>query len=203
MGKCNCHEKTFWSRRDFLFQSGGGLAGVALAQLLDREGLLAAEQQVLGPCDELVPGNPFAPRAPHFAPRATAVISLFMSGGVSHVDTFDPKPALTRYAGQPLDSHVDGNIVVRQGYPGPLMPSPFSFDPIRRERDRGIRDLSPHREARGRDRLPTLGVRAVERSRPGDVRDADRPDPHGLSECGLVGDVRSRVGEARACPRSS
>ena len=133
--QCGCHEKTFWSRRDFLFQSGGGLAGVALAHLLDREGLLAAERagltgdpQVLGPCDEAVPGNPFAPRAPHFAPRATAVISLFMSGGVSHVDTFDPKPALTRYAGQPLDSHVDGNIVVRQGYPGPLMPSPFSFD---------------------------------------------------------------------------
>ncbi len=133
--QCGCHEKTFWSRRDFLFQSGGGIAGVALAHLLDHEGLLAAERaglagnpQVPGPCDEAVPGNPFAPKAPHFAPRATAVISLFMSGGVSHVDTFDPKPALTRYAGQPLDTHVDGNIVVRQGYPGPLMPSPFSFD---------------------------------------------------------------------------
>ena len=90
--QCGCHEKTFWSRRDFLFQSGGGIAGLAFADLLDREGLLAAERQVLGPCDEPVPGNPFAPKAPHFAPRATAVISLFMSGGVSHVDTFDPKP---------------------------------------------------------------------------------------------------------------
>jgi hypothetical protein len=133
--QCHKHEKTFWSRRDFLFQSGGGIAGLAFANLLDHEGLLAAERagltggpQVPGPCDEPVPGNPFAPRSPHFAPRATAVISLFMSGGVSHVDTFDPKPALTRYAGQPLDSHIAGNIVVRQGYPGPLMPSPFSFD---------------------------------------------------------------------------
>ena len=133
--ECGCHEKTFWSRRDFLFRSGGGLAGVALANMLHREGLLGAEragliggQQVPGPCDEAVPGNPFAPKSPHFAPRATAVISLFMSGGVSHVDTFDPKPALTRYAGQPLDGKVDGNIVVRQGFPGPLMPSPFEFN---------------------------------------------------------------------------
>src|SRR5262249_41116677 len=52
-------------------------------------------------------------------------ISLFMTGGPSHVDTFDPKPALARYAGQPLTGK--GDINVRQGYPGPLMPSPFQF----------------------------------------------------------------------------
>ena len=69
--------------------------------------------------------NPYAPRKPHFAPRATSVISLFMSGGVSHLDTFDPKPALAKYAGQPLAGK--GEIVVRQGNPGPLMPSPFQF----------------------------------------------------------------------------
>ena len=104
-------------------QSGGGIAGLALAHLLDREGLLAAEPQS---CNEPFPGA-LGPRPPHFEPRATAVISLFMSGGVSHVDTFDPKPALKRYAGQPLHGKVDGNIAVRQGFPGPLMPSPFSF----------------------------------------------------------------------------
>jgi len=48
-----------------------------------------------------------------------------MSGGVSHMDTFDPKPALAKYAGQPLTGK--GEIVVRQGNPGPLMPSPFTF----------------------------------------------------------------------------
>ena len=50
-----------------------------------------------------------------------------MSGGVSQVDTFDPKPALTKYAGQPLDGKVAGDVIVRQGHPGPLMPSPFQF----------------------------------------------------------------------------
>ena len=79
-----------------------------------------------GACDAKAVGyNPYAPRKPHFAPRATSVISLFMSGGVSHLDTFDPKPALEKYAGQPLSGK--GDVVVRQGNPGPLMPSPFQF----------------------------------------------------------------------------
>ncbi len=131
-------KKTFWPRRKFLFESGGGIAGLALAHLLDRENLLFAES-----CREVVPGNPFAPKPSHFAPRAKAVISLFMSGGVSHVDTFDPKPALLRYAGEPLDGKVDGSIVVRQGFPGPLMPSPFSF---RKHGESGIEvsELFPH-----------------------------------------------------------
>jgi len=64
-------------------------------------------------------------KPPHFPARAKSVISLFMSGGVSHVDSFDPKPALNRYAGQPLTGK--GEVIVRQGHPGPLMPSPFEF----------------------------------------------------------------------------
>jgi hypothetical protein len=117
--------KSFWSRRDFLFQSGGGVSGLALAFLLNQEGLLGAAPDS-GACDAKAVGyNPYAPRKPHFAPRATSVISLFMSGGVSHLDTFDPKPALEKYAGQPLSGK--GEIVVRQGNPGPLMPSPFQF----------------------------------------------------------------------------
>ena len=117
--------KSIWSRRDFLFQSGGGVSGLALAYLLNQDGLLGAPQTG-GACDAKAVGyNPYAPRKPHFATRATSVISLFMSGGVSQLDTFDPKPALTRYAGQPLSGK--GEIVVRQGNPGPLMPSPFQF----------------------------------------------------------------------------
>src|SRR5450432_330476 len=121
--------KEYWRRRDFLFQSGGGLSGLALAYLLQRDGLLGASSEATaepGACDVKAVGyNPYAPKKPHFAPRAKNVISLFMSGGVSHLDTFDPKPALARYAGQPLEGK--GEVVVRQGNPGPLMPSPFQF----------------------------------------------------------------------------
>ena len=133
----HCRKRTFWSRRDFLFQSGGGIAGLALADLLSRQGLLAAGQS--DTCEAPIPGNPFAPKDPHFTPRATAVISLFMSGGVSQVDTFDPKPALKQYAGQPMAE----SVVVRQGHPGPLMPSPFEFH---RHGESGIEvsELFPH-----------------------------------------------------------
>jgi len=92
--------RNFWNRREFLFRSGGGISGLALAYLLERQGLLAADDA----CAAAAVGvNPYAPKAPHFTPRATAVISLFMGGGRSQVDTFDPKPALTKYAGQPID----------------------------------------------------------------------------------------------------
>ena len=133
----HCRQRTFWSRRDFLFQSGGGIAGIALADLLHRQGLLAAAQS--DTCEAPIPGNPFAPKAPHFEPRAKAVISLFMSGGVSHVDTFDYKPALTQYAGQPMAE----SVVVRQGHPGPLMPSPYEFH---RHGESGIEvsEIFPH-----------------------------------------------------------
>jgi len=86
------------NRRKFLLEAGGGMGALALTSL---------------------------EAATHHAPKAKRVISLFMSGGVSHMDTFDPKPALARYAGQPLSGK--GDVVVRQGHPGPLMPSPFSF----------------------------------------------------------------------------
>jgi Protein of unknown function (DUF1501) len=106
----------FRSRRKFLFESCGGLSGLGLACLLDQDGLLRADSSA---------ANPNAAKKPHFPARAKSVISLFMSGGVSHMDTFDPKPALAKYAGQPLTGK--GEIVVRQGNPGPLMPSPFTF----------------------------------------------------------------------------
>jgi hypothetical protein len=114
--------RTIWSRRDFLFQSGGGIAGLALADLLTRDRLLA-EALPGGSCAAPIAASPLAPRAPHFAPRAKAVISLFMTGAPSQMDTFDPKPALQKYAGQTLT----GDVRVRQGWPGPIMPSTFSF----------------------------------------------------------------------------
>src|SRR5213595_183861 len=118
--------KTCWSRRDFLFRSGGGVSGLALAYLLNQDRLLADAIVESAACAGKPAGfNPNAPKAPHFEPRATAVISLFMSGGVSHVDTFDPKPDLDRYHGHALEGK--GEIIVRQGHPGPLMRSPFKF----------------------------------------------------------------------------
>jgi hypothetical protein len=119
-------KQEFRSRREFLFQAGGGLSGIALAYLLDQQQLLAREMQS---ASDLLSSkaslSPTSPRPAHFPARAKAVISLFMSGGVSHVDTFDPKTDLNRFHGQPLEGK--GEIIVRQGHPGPLMRSPFEF----------------------------------------------------------------------------
>ncbi len=114
------------SRRNFLFQAGEGISGLALAAMLQQEGLLGAPTGVGTECSNQ-PGiiSPSAARDPHHKPRAKNVISLFMSGGVSHVDTFDYKPALEKYHGQPMTGK--GDITVRQGFPGPLMKSPFKF----------------------------------------------------------------------------
>jgi hypothetical protein len=111
-----------FSRRDLLFRAGEGISGLALAHLLQQDGLLAADNACVS-SDGLQ--SPTAPRDPHFKPKAKAVISLFMSGGVSHVDTFDYKPMLDKKHGQPLEGF--GQIQVRQGFPGPLMRSPFKF----------------------------------------------------------------------------
>jgi hypothetical protein len=81
------------SRRDLLRRAGGGFGMLALTALLAEQGLLADERPQV---------NPLAPRRPHHRARAERVIFLFMSGGPSHLETFDPKPDLQRLHGQPL-----------------------------------------------------------------------------------------------------
>jgi hypothetical protein len=75
------------SRREAVARCGLGMAGLGVGMLLGEEALAA---------------QPLAATPPHFAPRAKRVIHLFLNGGLSHVDTFDFKPALTKYAGKPL-----------------------------------------------------------------------------------------------------
>src|SRR5690349_24011231 len=92
------NETRFVSRRDLLFQAGEGLGGLALALMLGQDRLLgapASSGQVCTTAD--VKDSPFLPKAPHFKPRAKSVISLFMCGGVSQVDTFDYKPMLEKF----------------------------------------------------------------------------------------------------------
>src|SRR5689334_1558803 len=85
------------TRRELLCRSGMGFASLGLA------GLLADARPFTGTASAAESyTNPMLPRAPHFSGRAKHVIHLFMNGGPSHVDTFDPKPSLAKYAGQNL-----------------------------------------------------------------------------------------------------
>ena len=108
------------SRRDFLHKAGGGCGLLALAGLLDQQGLLAKPQA------EEPAGNPLAPRKPHFAAKAKSVIWLFINGGPSHVDTWDYKPGLIRADGKELKG-FDKTTGFFVNEVGPLMKSPFKF----------------------------------------------------------------------------
>jgi hypothetical protein len=105
------------SRREVLFRIGGGFGALALTSVFSDAGLLTASTPAGAA------RNPLAPRAPHFTPRARRLIFLFMNGGPSHVDTFDPKPALARHAGQPLPQRMRSGPLRNNN--GRLFPSPF------------------------------------------------------------------------------
>ena len=100
------------NRRHFLQRAGAGFGSVALLDMLSRQGSLAADTASDGA---------LTPRTLHFPAKAKSVIWLFMEGAPSAVDTFDPKPELTKRDGQKIP------IKVFNGNPGPLMKSPFQF----------------------------------------------------------------------------
>jgi len=104
-------------RRRFLWHTGGGLGGIALAWLVGRDGLLA-EEQVPRPRQELNGGL-------HHRAKAKRVIQLFMSGAASQCDTFDYKPELIRRHGEPFNP--GGRIELFQSEPGAVMQSPWSW----------------------------------------------------------------------------
>ena len=102
------HHWQVTSRREFFTRAGSGLAGVALASMLRAE-------------------DPLAPRKPHHAPRAKSIIWLFMEGGPSHVDLFDPKPKLLELAGQPMPASFGRPITAMGTSNNTLMPSKRTF----------------------------------------------------------------------------
>ena len=87
------HFQSVTSRRDFLCRTGGGFGAIALA------GLLASEQKP-------ALGATTPPLRPHVLGKAKSVIFLFMDGGPSHLDTFDPKPLVNEFAGKPLPPSI-------------------------------------------------------------------------------------------------
>ena len=94
-------------RRHMLRQSGLGLGTLALAMMSGEKARSA---------------DPLSPKIPGDRPRAKRLIHLFMNGGPSHLDSFDPKPELARFAGKPLP----GPVPTTERATGAAMPSPFT-----------------------------------------------------------------------------
>ena len=91
------------SRRDFLLNGGGGLGAIALSAMMAADTVMASPM-----------ADPLAPKKPHHKPTAKSVIFLFMEGGPSHLDTFDPKPALNKLAGQAMPASF-GKVITAMG----------------------------------------------------------------------------------------
>src|SRR3954463_7639102 len=109
-------QKHLPSRRDLLARLGGGFGTIALAGLLQRDRLLAAD----APTPMLA-----ITRLPHFKPRATRVVQLFMSGAASQCDTFDYKPLLLQRHGQKWDPGE--KVELFQSSPGNTLGSPWAW----------------------------------------------------------------------------
>ena len=94
------------TRREFLWQAGGGFGALPLVSLLANDGQLSG--QASGDDKIASSLNPLSPKAPHFAPKAKSVIFLFMYGGPSHIDTFDYKPDMYGMDGKTMDVKTFG-----------------------------------------------------------------------------------------------
>src|SRR6476661_503019 len=105
----------FVTRREMLSRCGMGMGAVALTSLLGEGGQLRA-----APANPSA--NPLAPKAPPLPAKAKRVVHLFLNGGLSHVDTFDPKPSLARYGGKPIPITLK-----TERRTGAAFPSPFEF----------------------------------------------------------------------------
>ena len=110
------------NRREFLQQAGGGLGAVSLSWLLAQDAALASDGLSASP----------STRQPHFPARARNVIYLFMHGGPSHLETFDPKPDLQRLAGRPLPGSFGMVATRRQVSANPLLGTRRTFRPAGR-----------------------------------------------------------------------
>ena len=118
------------TRRNMIRRAGMGFGALGLAALMTEEGLLGDS--------DTSSESPLMPKESHFAPRVKHVIHLFMNGGPSQVDTFDPKPALEKYAGKDLPINLR-----TEAKTGGALPSPWKF---RKYGQSGIpvSDLYPH-----------------------------------------------------------
>src|SRR3954463_10873834 len=119
-------------RRSFLWRSGGGLGGIALAHLLGRHGLLVAD----GPKP-----RPDLNGGLHHRAKAKRVVQLFMSGAASQCDLFDYKPLLIKKHGEKFDP--GGRVELFQSSPGAVMKSPWKWKQ-QGKCGKWISDLLPH-----------------------------------------------------------
>ncbi|MHC4995343.1 MAG: DUF1501 domain-containing protein, partial [Planctomycetota bacterium] len=125
MNEPRTHHPARSTRRDFFARTSDGLLGVALANLLSRDLLGGAAAMAAEP--EAPATFNLRPKPSHHAAKATSVIQLFMNGGPSQMDLFDPKPVLNRYDGQPFPGNIESIGNSNTGDIGVVMGGQYKF----------------------------------------------------------------------------
>src|SRR6476659_3777547 len=132
--ECQHCNSRLTSRREMLLRSANGFGAVALAALMQDSAFAGAVNSTAGP---------LAPRTGHHLPKAKSIIFLYMDGGPSQVDTFDPKPRLTREHGEPIKMHAPPTQFIPHDSPPKVLASPFKFD-RHGESGAAVSEIFPH-----------------------------------------------------------
>ncbi|MGY8649944.1 MAG: DUF1501 domain-containing protein [Verrucomicrobiia bacterium] len=127
MAHCGNFQQPPLTRRDMLARCANGFGGIAMASMLANEAIA-------------IPTNPLAPKPPHFAPKAKSIIFLYMDGGPASMDTFDPKPRLTKENGKPFGLKMEATQFNSRGN---TLGSPWKFKNYG-QAGIPISDLFPH-----------------------------------------------------------
>jgi hypothetical protein len=127
MAHCGNFQQPPLTRRDMLARCANGFGGIAMASMLANEAIAK-------------PTNPLAPKPPHFAPKAKSIIFLYMDGGPASMDTFDPKPRLTKENGKPFGLKMEATQFNSRGN---TLGSPWKFKNYG-QAGIPISDLFPH-----------------------------------------------------------
>ena len=186
--------RRFESRREFLSRAGDGFGMLALAGLLQEQGLLGKAA-----ASTVDPRNPLAPHDGHFPAKAKSVIWLFMNGGPSQVDTWDYKPELDSRDGQAL-AGFDKNTGFFHRTGRPADEVAVSSSGSTASAAPGSRDLPAHGPARRQDGVHPFVLDRVEQPFARPVQDQHRHEPDGFSLRRLVGDVRAGEREPQNLP---
>ena len=188
------------TRRELLERCGMGFGLIGLAGVMADNGLTGRAGRASADVQPPRSLGPMAPKSPHFAPKAKQVVHLFMNGGPSHVDTFDPKPVLTKYHGKTLPTP---NLRTERKT-GAALRSPFTF---RKYGESGIEvsELFARTAASMIDEIVRHPLDVCRRAQSRAVAHVDelRRRPVASAQHGRPGSLTAWAPRTRTCPASS
>ena len=183
------------TRRQALQEAAVGFGAMAVNSMLQQERLFAAESAI---AKERI--YDLKPKPPHFAAKAKRVIFIYIGGGPSTIDMFDPKPALMKYDGKPAPFEIKGRALNGSQQ---IMASPWEFTELRPERPPGLGAAAVLPEGGGQGDFRAVDDHGPNRPFHRAVHVRHRPRHYRIPDPRLLGQLRARHARTRICRRLS